>query len=341
MCPDRDEFSFLGSLTDPIMITIADGSEVEAQGVGTVRVQLKTGEVNRIEETLWVPGLDRRLLSISALSKKGLQVIFPDLSCQIKNNTEVVAHIPRRNKMYVLECSPAEVANVCEETNQEQKSGEGSGAADLQVWHARLGHLSTKILKAAYYIENKSEVTDRFIEYKDNQLSKKIKCIRTDNGTEYVNRRFSGVCRKSGIMHQTTVPYSPQQNGLAERVNRTLTEQAKAMLSHMQMDKIWWAEAMNKAVYVTNRVPCASQPTTTPFEFIFGKGPDLSEMRVFGSKGYAHFDKSNRTKMTKKASRCIFLDSMRGHHLSTCNITADPVTKKFALFKMKTLFLSI
>ena len=55
-----------------------------------------------------------------------------------------------------------------------------------------------------HYIENKSEVTDRFIEYKalmENQLSRKIKCIRTDNGTEYVNRRFSGVCRKSGIMH--------------------------------------------------------------------------------------------------------------------------------------------
>lgn len=58
MCPDRDEFSFLDSLTDPIMITIADGSEVEAQGVGTVRVQLKTSEVIRIEETLWVWGLD-------------------------------------------------------------------------------------------------------------------------------------------------------------------------------------------------------------------------------------------------------------------------------------------
>ena len=49
--------------------------------------------------------------------------------------------------MYVLECSPAEVANVCEEKNQEQKSSDGSGAADLQVWHARLGHLPTKMLK--------------------------------------------------------------------------------------------------------------------------------------------------------------------------------------------------
>ncbi|CAI5707227.1 unnamed protein product [Peronospora effusa] len=153
----------------------------------------------------------------------------------------------------------------------------------------------------AYNIENKSEVTDRFIEYKalmKNQLSKKIK--------------------KSGIMHQTTVPYSPQQNGLAERMNRTLTKRARAMLSHMQVDKIWWAEVINTAVYVTNRVPCASHPTTTPFKFIFGKGPDLSEMRVFGSKGYAHVDKSNRTKMTKKSIRCIFLgysDQIKGFRI--------------------------
>ena len=58
MCPGRDKFSNLDSLKHPIMITIANGSGVEAQGVGTVRVQLKTGEVIRIEETLWVPGLD-------------------------------------------------------------------------------------------------------------------------------------------------------------------------------------------------------------------------------------------------------------------------------------------
>ena len=405
MCPDRDEFSKIDSLKDPIMITIADGSEVEAKGVGTVRVQLKTGEVIRIEETLWVPGLDRRLLSISALSRKGLKVIFSNLSCQIRSNAEVIAQVPRRNKMYVLDCSPVESANICEETNREEKSRDGSGAADLQVWHARLGHLPTKMLNdmancvdglkikknrgaeddvkicegcimgratvktfpkssygqvktkevlelvhsdvmgpmetksqggsrfvvtfiddfsryiVAYYIENKSEVTDRFIEYKtlmENQLSRRIKCIRTDNGSEYVNRRFSGVCGKFGIVHQTTVPYSPQQNGLAERINRTLTERARGMLSHMQVDKVWWAEAINTAVYVTNRVPCASQPSTTPFELIFGKKPDLSEMCVFGSKGYAHVDKSKRTKLTKKAIRCIFLgysDHIKGFRI--------------------------
>ena len=84
-------------------------------------------------------------------------------------------------------------------------------------------------------------------------------------------------------MHEATVPYSPQQNGMAERMNRTLTERARSMLNHMQVEKKWLAEAMNTAVYVTNRVTCASWPTKTPIEKCFGFKPGLSYMRVFGA----------------------------------------------------------
>nr|CCA24692.1 putative polyprotein [Albugo laibachii Nc14] len=80
-----------------------------------------------------------------------------------------------------------------------------------------------------YFLKSKAEVVDAFMEYKslmENQCDSRIKCIRSDNGTEYVNRRFGNICRKSGIRHQTTVPYSPQQNGIAERMNRTITERA-------------------------------------------------------------------------------------------------------------------
>ena len=79
----------------------------------------------------------------------------------------------------------------------------------------------------------------------------------------------------AGIVHQATVPYSPQQNGMAERMNRTLTERARSMLNFMQVEKKWWAEAMNTAVYVTNRVTCASWPNKTPYEVCFGYKPDL------------------------------------------------------------------
>ena len=120
------------------------------------------------------------------------------------------------------------------------------------------------------------------------------------------------MCLKTGIVHQATLPYSPQQNGLAERMNRTLTERARLMLYHMQVEKKWWAEAMNTAVYVTNQITCASWPTKTPFEVCFGNKSDLSHRKVFGSQGYAHVDKTKRLKLVKKAFKCMFLGYLSG-----------------------------
>ena len=113
-------------------------------------------------------------------------------------------------------------------------------------------------------------------------------------------------------MHQATVPYSPQQNGLAERMNRTLTKRARSMLYHMQVEKKWWTEAMNTAVYVTNQFTCASWPTKTPFEVCFGNKSDLSHRKVFGSQGYAHVDKTKRLKLDKKEFKCMFLGYSSG-----------------------------
>ena len=158
------------------------------------------------------------------------------------------------------------------------------------------------------------------IKYKsmmENQLNTKIKCIRTDNGGEYMNKRFAEVRRKAGIVHQAAV-HSPQQNGLAERVNRTLTERVRSMLNHIQMEKKWWSEAMNTAVYVTNRVACAFWPTKTPFEVCFENKPDLSHMKVFGAQDYAHIGKTKRLKLDKKTFKCMLLGciiEVNGYHV--------------------------
>ena len=85
----------------------------------------------------------------------------------------------------------------------------------------------------AYFMAQKSQVVDKFVEFKamvENQLNAKIKCLRTDNGKEFVNKQMGSKCVHAGIVHQTTVPYTPQQNGLAERMNRTLVERARAMM---------------------------------------------------------------------------------------------------------------
>ena len=121
--------------------------------------------------------------------------------------------------------------------------------------------------------------------------------------------------KSAGIIQQTTGPYSPQQNGLAERMNRTITERARSMMNHMQVEKKWWAEAMNTAAYITNRVPCAAYPEKTPYEMCFGSKPCLAYLRVFGARGFAHIEKSRRMKLDKRAVKCMFLrcsDNMKG-----------------------------
>ena len=79
------------------------------------------------------------------------------------------------------------------------------------------------------------------------------------------------------------------------------------MPNHMQVEKKWWAEAMNTAVCLTNRVTCASCLTNAPVEVCFGIKPDLSHMPVFGSKGYAHVAEPKRLKMDNSAFHCMFL----------------------------------
>jgi IS30 family transposase len=85
-----------------------------------------------------------------------------------------------------------------------------------------------------YFLRKKSEVFDRFKEFKalvENQTEKQIKVLRTDNGEEFRENEFEELCKKCGISRQKTTPYTPRQKGVAERMNRTLMEKARSMLS--------------------------------------------------------------------------------------------------------------
>nr|CCA26157.1 putative polyprotein [Albugo laibachii Nc14] len=166
-------------------------------------------------------------------------------------------------------------------------------------------------LVKVYFLRTKSQVFDYFLEYKammERQANRRIKRIRTDNDTECLNRRFAEERRRNGIIHQTSAPFSPQQNGLAERMKRTLMERARALMEHKNLEKEWWAEAINTAAYIVNRITDSLRPYTTPMEICFKAKPDLSHVRVFGSTGFAHIDKSKRSKLDAEAYPCLFLD---------------------------------
>ena len=120
-----------------------------------------------------------------------------------------------------------------------------------------------------YYLKNKSEVSkcfEGFILKKKNETGKIIKILRTDNGLEFINNKMSELTQKYGIKHERTVPYTPQQNGKAERENRTLVEAARTILIKSNLNKSLWVEAINTVSYVLNRTRKTNVENKTPYE---------------------------------------------------------------------------
>ncbi|KAG3120253.1 hypothetical protein PI125_g1338 [Phytophthora idaei] len=116
----------------------------------------------------------------------------------------------------------------------------------------------------AYFMKNKSEVASKLKEFKafyENQWGERMKCLRSDNGTEFLKKKVADIWQRNGIVHQRTVPYSPQQNGEAERMNRTIMEKARSMLHYKAMPMYWWAEVVNTAG-TTLTVPRTRQTLT-------------------------------------------------------------------------------
>ena len=122
---------------------------------------------------------------------------------------------------------------------------------------------------AVYFIKNKMEVPEKFKLFEatvNKKCGEPIMKLRTDNGGEYMSKEFQEYLAVKGIEHQLTVPYSPQQNRVAERLNRTLMESARAMLSHSNLPNKFWAEAVATAAYLRNRVTTsANEEQCTPF----------------------------------------------------------------------------
>ena len=180
-----------------------------------------------------------------------------------------------------------------------------------------------------YFLCNKSDVFSAFQDYKakvETQTGNRIATLRSDQGGEYLSHQFSDFLRVNGIQHQLTARYTPQQNGCAERYNRTVCESARAMIIEADVPKSFWAEAIATSVYVRNRLPTAAiRDHITPYERWYGKKPNISNARVFGSLAYAHIPDELRQKLDVKADVMMFVgysEQSKAYRLY------DPVSKQ-------------
>jgi transposase InsO family protein len=148
-----------------------------------------------------------------------------------------------------------------------------------------------------YFLRKKSKVFEHLKDFKahaETQSGRKIKILHIDNGGEYVNRYVQHICSEVGIQLQHTVPYTPQQNGVAERKNISLKEMATCMLHAISLPPKLWVEALNCANHIQNISPHRSVKDQTPFEAWSGNKPEVTHFQIFGSRAWAHVPSEKR-----------------------------------------------
>ncbi|GJT03883.1 retrovirus-related pol polyprotein from transposon TNT 1-94 [Tanacetum coccineum] len=161
-----------------------------------------------------------------------------------------------------------------------------------------------------YFLTEKSETFYYFKCFKklvEKETGLPIKCLRTDRGGEFNSDEFKEMCRENGIQRQLTAAYTPQQNGVSERKNRTILSMARAVLSDQGIPKRFWAEVVNWSNYVLNRCPNAALIDITPEEAWSGNRPSISHLRVFGCLANVHIPQQQRTKLDDRSMECVLL----------------------------------
>ncbi|KAJ0466897.1 putative RNA-directed DNA polymerase [Helianthus annuus] len=147
----------------------------------------------------------------------------------------------------------------------------------------------------------------------ENDFSKKVKALRTDNGGEFTSHVLGDFCKHKGITRQFTAPYTPQQNGVVERRNRTILGTTRSMLKAKWLPQIFWGEAVHHSIYLLNRSPTkALENSITSYEKLKGRKPDLSYLKVFGCLGFVKDLTTGLKKLDDRGVLMVHLGSQPG-----------------------------
>ncbi|KAH9728046.1 hypothetical protein KPL70_008880 [Citrus sinensis] len=196
-----------------------------------------------------------------------------------------------------------------------------------------------------YVLKSKDQVFGKFKEWKalvENQTEKKVKKLRTDNDLEYCNQEFDSFCANEGIARHRTVRLTPQQNGLAERMNRTLMDKVRCMMIQSQLPKGLWAETLLTACILVNLSPSAAIDFKTPLEKWSGKPGNYTELKAFGCDAYAHVKQGKLSPRALKGKFIGYPEGVKGYKLwctdlspPRCIISRDVIFNEETVLKKK------
>ena len=165
-------------------------------------------------------------------------------------------------------------------------------------------------------LKAKNEAFAAFQKYKawaENMLGLKIKCLQDDKGGEYMSTEFLKFTDDCGIERRHTTRNRPQQNGVAERANRTMADDITAMLTEAKLPASFWGECAAAMVHVWNRLPTAALPQITPYEGWYKRKPDVSHLRVWGCTAYVYVQKDKRKSLEPHMEKCVFIGYPEGY----------------------------
>ncbi|XP_074377221.1 uncharacterized protein LOC141718736 [Apium graveolens] len=243
----------------------------------------------------------------------------------VKDNRELVRGLPE------MEFCPEGLCEACEKGKSKRASHKKKTVSDiaepLQLLHMDLfGPVNVISMSRKKYclviVDDYSRYTWVLFLHSNNEAAEMIidhinmieleagvpvRCIRSDNGTEFKNAKLNDFCVEKGISRQYSAPRTPQQNGVVERKNRTLVEAARAMLNEANLPTYFWAEAVSTACYTQNRTLINKMFEKIPYELMANKKPSVSYFHVFGEKCYVLKDHEHLGKFDTKAEEGIFL----------------------------------
>ena len=167
-----------------------------------------------------------------------------------------------------------------------------------------------------------------FKAYAENQLGCKIKAMQDDKAGEYMSQEFIDFTDSCGIIRRHTTRNRPQMNGVAERANRTISNDITAMITESNLPPSFWGLCFAAHFHVWNRLPTAPLPHTTPFEGWFKKKPDVGHLRVWGCTAYVHIQRDKRKSLQSHMEKCIFVGYPSGYKGWKFY---NPTTKKYII----------
>ncbi|CAL2226790.1 unnamed protein product [Prunus armeniaca] len=287
MCAVREWFDTYKEVSSGEVL-MGDDSLCLVKGISTVRIRMFDGMIRVLGNVRYVPRLRKNLISLGTLDEAGYGYESKKGRLRVAKGSLVVMRGDLQpNKM---------LGHISQKGLQElHKQGLLEGVSSCKLDFCEYCVLGKQ--------RKKSEVFAKFKEWKtetENQTGRKIKYLRSDNGGEYTSNEFTDYYKHECIIRHFTVKKNPQQNGAAERMNQTLMERKRSMRFHVGLPDSFWAEAVNHASYLINRLPFTILGFKSAEEVWFEKPVDYSKLRVFGCSAYAHIPNDERKKVVSR-----------------------------------------